>query len=46
MPRAARIAPRDHVFHIFTRGNNRQDVFGDDIDYQKYIEILGRYKEN
>ena len=45
MPRAARVAPRDHVFHILTRGNNRQDVFRDEIDYKKYFEILGRYKE-
>lgn len=45
MPRIARIAPRDHVFHILTRGNNRQDVFRDEIDYQKYLEILQRYKQ-
>ncbi len=45
MPRIARIAPRDYIFHILTRGNNRQDVFRDEIDYQKYLEILGRYKE-
>jgi putative transposase len=45
MPRAARIAPRDHIFHILTRGNNRQDVFRDEIDYQKYLEILDRYKK-
>ena len=35
----------DHVFHILTRGNNRQDIFRDKIDYQKYFEILDRYKE-
>jgi putative transposase len=45
MPRKARIAPPEHVFHILSRGNNRQDVFKDEIDYQKYIEILDRYKE-
>lgn len=45
MPRIARIAPRGHIFHILTRGNNRQDVFRDEIDYQKYLEILERYKE-
>ena len=45
MPRTARIAPSDHIFHIFTRGNNREDVFRDEIDYQKYLEILDRYKE-
>jgi putative transposase len=45
MPRIARIAPRDHIFHILTRGNNRQDVFRDELDYKKYREILDRYKE-
>jgi len=45
MPRIARIAPRDHIFHILTRGNNRQDVFKDELDYKKYREILDKYKE-
>jgi putative transposase len=45
MPRIARIAPHDHIFHILSRGNNREDVFRDDLDYQKYLEILESYKE-
>ena len=45
MPRMARIAPPGHVFHVLTRGNNRQDVFLDTEDYQAYLEILNRYKE-
>jgi putative transposase len=45
MPRLARIAPKECVYHILTRGNNRQDVFKDNRDYQKYMEILQRYKE-
>jgi putative transposase len=45
MPRTARIAPDEHVYHILTRGNNRQDVFKDEGDCKKYIEILQRYKE-
>ena len=45
MPRTARIAPDEHVYHILTRGNNRQDVFKDKKDCKKYIEILQRYKE-
>jgi hypothetical protein len=45
MPRTARIAPSDHIVHILTQGNNREDVFRDEIDYQKYLEILDRYKE-
>ncbi|MBI4710368.1 MAG: transposase [Nitrospirae bacterium] len=45
MPRTARIAPKEYVYHILTRGNNRQDVFKKVQDYKKYIEILQRYKE-
>jgi putative transposase len=45
MPRTARVAPNEYVYHILTRGNNRQAVFKDNQDYKKYIEILQRYKE-
>jgi len=45
MPRTARVAPSEYVYHILTRGNNRQAVFKDKQDYKKYIEILQRYKE-
>ena len=45
MPRTARIAPSEYVYHVLTRGNNRQDVFKDESDFNKYLEILLRYKE-
>ncbi|MEN6318916.1 MAG: transposase [Syntrophaceae bacterium] len=45
MPRTARIAPKEFVYHVLTRGNNRQDIFQDEEDYQKYISILEKYKE-
>lgn len=45
MPRTARIAPKEYVYHILTRGNNRQEVFKDERDYKKYIDILQRYKD-
>jgi putative transposase len=45
MPRAARIAPKEYVYHVLTRGNNRTDIFKTDKDREKYIELLGRYKE-
>ncbi len=45
MPRTARVAPEGCVYHILTRGNNRQTVFGDEKDYEKYIEILRKYKK-
>jgi len=45
MPRTARIAPKDFIYHVLTRGNNRQVIFKDEEDYQKYLEILQKYKE-
>ena len=45
MSRTARIAPKEYIYHILIRGNNREDVFKDVKDYKKYIEILKRYKE-
>jgi len=45
MPRTARIAPKKLIYHILTRGNNKQDIFKDEEDYQKYIDVLCKYKE-
>ncbi len=45
MPRIARIAPNDYVYHVLCRGNDKKTVFKDDNDYEKYLEILQRYKE-
>jgi putative transposase len=45
MPRIARIAPKECVYHILTRGNNRQKVFKAKSDYQKYLKIVQRYKD-
>jgi len=45
MPRVARIAPKENVYHILTRGNNRQKLFKDEKDFKKYIELLAKYKE-
>jgi len=45
MPRTARIAPGGHVYHVLTRGNNRQDVFHDDLDFIRYCDLLAHYKD-
>jgi REP-associated tyrosine transposase len=45
MPRTARVAPKEIIYHILTRGNNRQNTFKDDSDFRKYLELLCRYKE-
>lgn len=45
MPRPARVTPKGCIYHVLSRGNNRQNIFKDEKDYQKYLEILFRYKE-
>jgi putative transposase len=45
MPRMARIAFPSMLYHIISRGNHREPVFQDREDFEKYLEICGRYKE-
>ena len=45
MPRIARTAPKANIYHIFTRGNNRQNIFSKESDYKKYLDILLKYKD-
>ncbi|MDD5167284.1 MAG: transposase [Syntrophales bacterium] len=45
MPRTARIAPKEHVYHVLTRGNNHQNVFEEEEDFKKYLDLLHLYKE-
>lgn len=45
MPRTARVAPQEHLYHVLTRGNNRQPIFHDEEDFQRYLEIIQKYKE-
>jgi len=45
MPRTARIAPKENIYHVLTRGNNRQLVFGDDDDFNRYLDLLSHYRE-
>ena len=42
MPRTARVAPKEHVYHVLTRGNDRQNVFEDEDDFRKYLDLLFR----
>lgn len=44
MPRAARVAPKEYVYHVMTRGNNRQTVFRDKEDFQRYLEVVQQYR--
>ena len=45
MPRAARKKSNSGIYHIMLRGINRQQIFEDDEDNQRFIETLSKYKE-
>ena len=40
MPRSARVAPGDMVFHCLNRGNDRRELFFDDVDYAAFERVL------
>ncbi len=44
MPRERRIFVNNACYHIITRGNQKQNVFLDKMDYQKYLEKLVKCK--
>ncbi len=46
MPRMARIAVPSMLYHVISRGNNREWVFNETEDFEKYLEICKRYKES
>jgi putative transposase len=45
MPRIARIVGAGYPHHIVERGNNRERVFANPIDYKKYLSFLSKYSE-
>lgn len=45
MSRPHRITLENFIYHIVNRGNNSQQVFCDDEDFNKYLDLLKRYKE-
>jgi len=40
MPRVARIAPGDVIFHVLNRGNARSQIFEKDQDYKAFERVL------
>lgn len=44
MPRRARLKSRSGIYHIMLRGVNRQEIFHDDEDCIKILEIIEKYK--
>lgn len=45
MPRIARGLIDNGIYHVINRGNRRLEVFHNDEDYKRLIELLGKAKE-
>jgi REP element-mobilizing transposase RayT len=45
MPRNARVRSKSKIYHVIVRGVNRQDIFSDDVDREKFLQILYECKE-
>ena len=45
MARVARVVAVDYPHHITQRGNNRQIVFNDDEDREKYLALIKKYSQ-
>lgn len=46
MSRQAREKSWSGIYHVMSRGINRQDIFIDEEDSKRYLETLGRVKQN
>jgi len=44
MPRTARRKSETNIYHIMIRGINRQNIFVDDEDNEKFINTLAKYR--
>ncbi len=44
VPRIPRFRQQALCYHLYNRGVNRQDIFRDDADYARLVELLARYK--
>jgi putative transposase len=45
MARTARVVMDNTAYHVITRGNQKQNVFRDQADYQEFIKLLQKYKK-
>lgn len=43
MPRMARLLLKNYCYHIITRGNQKQNVFLDEVDFRMYLKALMKY---
>ena len=46
MPRQARIKSKTGIYHVIVRGISQQNIFHDDEDYRRYLDLLDRVKKN
>lgn len=44
MPRGARRQAESRIYHLMLRGVNRQRIFEDARDSERFVEVLGEYK--
>ncbi len=45
MPRPLREIVPGGIYHVTTRGNNKQDIFLEEKDYEKYLALLRKAKD-
>lgn len=45
MPRVARVKSKSGICHIVMRGINRQSLFEEDVDCDKFIQTLQMFRE-
>ena len=45
MPRKVRVEVEGGLYHLITRGNDRQDIFHSKDDHLKFLSLLARQKE-
>jgi putative transposase len=45
MPRGPRLLISDICYHIIQRGNQKQNVFRENADFERYLQILLHYKK-
>ena len=43
MPRSARVLIDGGTYHVLARGNNGQKIFHQEVDYQRYLQLLSTY---
>lgn len=44
MPRGERIILNNAYYHLINRGNQKQNIFLENSDFEKYLQLLAHYK--